>query len=358
MSVMVLAAALTAQAAGQSAAEESPAPGMAPRTVYFAPARSSAALDGEGMALLERMPEMLATTIAVRQPIARSASADGARSVITVAAASSTRGRVSVTVSLLEEGAVKSETRREFGSRSLDLAPLQGFMEDTAARLAPLLQPVEALTETQKLMESRQFIETTREADELLALDKRWEFSLWMSGFLRIIDNTAMDSGGSYYFDAGLGPLIADATWFFNREMGVQLSLFFNESSAFDFGANSRSRAYGIFLFPGVGIVYRTVGRVSAEYTATLSAGWVYVNANNGDVRDRDNNVVIPYGSSAWSGIAPRVRLSPALVWCITPSLALKAAIAVDIIVPKLFPWYDSPIGGLQFLSVGAAWRL
>jgi hypothetical protein len=371
LSVIILSVAVAAMSSAQEAAQGAPeaaqgapgtaladAPGKGPRAVYFAPARSAAALDREGTALLDGIPEMLATSIAVQQPIARSASAEAARSIITVAAVPAAGG-VNVTVSLQEGGVTKGESAKQFKGRSLELAPLQGFIQDTTARFAPLLEPVDAPTDIQKLMSTGEFIETSREAEYLRQLDKRWEFTLWMSGVTRIIDSTGMDStGGNYYFDSGLGPLIADATWFFTRDMGAQLSLYFNQTSAFDFGANSRSHASGIFIFPGVGFVYRTVGQISAQYTVTLSAGLIHVSADKGDVTDRSSTVVIPQGSDAWSAISLRVRLSPALVWCITPSIALKGAIAFDIIAPKMFPWFDSPLGGLQLLSIGLAYRL
>jgi hypothetical protein len=360
LSAILLAAAAAALCGAQEAVPRAAegAAGAVPRPVYFAPARSTAALDREGSALLAAMPEMLATSIAARQPIAISTSAGAARSIVTIAAVPAAGGGVSVTVSLQEEGAATAESMSQFKGGSLELAVLKGFVEDTASRFAPLLGPVAAPTAIQELMAGREFMETTREADYLAQLDTRWEFSLWMSGLLRLIDSTGMDSNGNYYFDIGLGPLIADATWFFNRDMGVQLSLYFNQTGAFDFGSNSRSHASGIFIFPGVGFVYRTVGQISAEYTVTLSAGLIYVSANQGDVRDRNNNVVIPQGSSAWSSIAPRIRISPALIWCITPAIALKGAIALDLIAPNMFPWYDSPLGDVHVLSLGLAYRL
>jgi hypothetical protein len=346
----------TPQAASEGTAAD--AAGKAPRFVYFTPARPASALDAEGNALLGALPEMLATSIAVRQPIARGASADSSKSVVTVAASPAAGGRVSITVTLTEGGTAVKTAVKEFRGRSLELGPLQGFVEETASLLAPLLGPTEVPTDIQKVMASEDFVETSREADYLRQLDKRWEFSLWMSGFLRLIDSSGMDSHGTYYFTVGVGPLIAEATWFFAHDMGVQLSFYFNQTDAFDFGGNSRGKASGIFLFPGIGFVYRTVGQISADYTVTLSAGVIHVSANNGDVRDKNNNVVIPYGSSTWSTISPRVRISPALVWCITPSIALKGGLALDLIAPNAFPWYDAPLGDLQFVSIGLAYRL
>jgi hypothetical protein len=358
LTVLALAAAVAGLSGAQDSGPVPGAAGKAPRTVYFAPARPAAVLDSEGNALLRSLPEMLASSIAVRQPISRGSSAEAAPSVITVAAATAAGGRVSVTVSLLEGGTAKKTVAFESRSRSLDLAALRGFVEEAASQLAPLLEPVDAATDLQRVMASDEYVETTRQAEYLAQLDKRWEFTLWMSGFLRLIDSTGMDSNGSYFFSLGVGPLIAEATWFFTRDMGVQLSLYFNQTDAFDFGSNSRGNASGIFLFPGIGFVYRTVGQISAEYAVTLSAGWIQVSANNGDVKDRNGTVVVPNGSSVWSAISPRVRLSPALVWCITPSIALKGGIAFDIIAPGMFPWHDSPLGELQFLSIGLAYRL
>ena len=60
LSAIVLAAAAAALCGAQEAAPRAAegAAGAAPRPVYFAPARSTAALEREGAALLAAMPEM------------------------------------------------------------------------------------------------------------------------------------------------------------------------------------------------------------------------------------------------------------------------------------------------------------
>jgi hypothetical protein len=364
--VLALAAVVTTGAQGVAAPAVDPSgspapaaralPGTAPRPVHFAPARSTARLDREGAALLDRLPAFLAASIAALQPIAQSPTAAAAVSIVEVTADPSAAGRVAVTASLLEGGESKAESRQEFAGSSFDLARLEQFVEETAARFAPLLTAVESPTETQRLMATPLFIETMKETDFLDGLDRRWELTLWMSGLMRIMDSSGMDSTGNYAFTIGVGPLIGEVTWFPWRDLGVQLSIYFNQTSAFDFGGGSRGNASGIFIFPGIGVVYRTIGRVAVELNATVSAGMIHVSADYGDVRDRNNNVVIPYGSSVWTAIVPRLHLSPAVVWHLSPALAVKGSVALDFIPPNVFPWYDSPLSDMQFLSIGISY--
>ena len=76
-------------------------------------------------------------------------------------------------------------------------------------------------------------------------------------------------------------------------------------------------------------------------------------------MRDRNQTVVLAQGSSTWSHLSWRIRISPALVWSITPAVALKAGIGFDLVFPGMFDWLtDSPLGDFQYLSIGAAYRL
>ncbi len=352
LAALVLAASVAAAAPGQDA------PARVPRPVYFPPAALGAALDEEGASLIAGTPEMLATSIAALQPIAHVDSADQARSVVTVTASPSSAGRLVVTIRLLEEDVAKAENARAFSAPSLDLAAFRAFVIETASRFAPALGPVAPRADVLKITSQEELIRTDRQTDPLDRLDKRWEFTLLASGLLRLLDSTGAETNSTARFGLGVLPLIAEASWFFKRNLGVQLSFYFNYSNAFDFGNGSRHDAYGLFLFPGIGLVYRTLGEISAEYAITLSGGWVRVTAESADVVDQESTVVIPEGSTVWSSLAARIRISPAVVWSITPSIALKAAFGFDFIFPGMFSWYDSPLADMQYLSIGAAYRM
>jgi hypothetical protein len=351
---LVLAAAIVASATAQ----ETPAKVL--RAVYFTPAQSGGVLDKEGQALVRGAPEMLATTIATLQPFNRAESAATARSVVSVIASPATAGKVSVRIQLLESGTVKSQSVREISAMPLDFVAFQTLINDTAARFAPFLGPVDPETDVLKVTAQQQVVRAAQEeTDYLTQLDKRLEFTLWLSGLLRLLDSTGMDtSARTFSFGLDLLPLTLEADWFFSRYLGLQFSFFFNDSNAYDFGKDSRHNAYGLFLFPGVGLIYRTLGEISAEFAITLSVGWIYLTAKSGDVVDRDGVVELAQGKSTWSKLAGRVRLSPAVVWTLTPSVALKGALGIDLIIPGMFSWYDSPLGDLQFLTIGVAYRL
>ena len=332
------------------------------RPVYFPAAQSSAVLDKEGATLISGTPEMLATSIASLQPITRADSEAAARSVVTIAASPSADGKVTVRVRLLESGLEKKAASKVFTAPAVNLSEFRTFVITTAAAFAPLLGPVAPEASILKVGSEQQLIRAAQATDDIDQLDKRLEFTLWMSGLRRIIDSTAGGGGGSnqssaYVFGLDLLPLTAEATWFFNRDLGLQLSFFFNDTNTFDFGSGSRYNAYGLFLFPGIGFVYRTLGELSAEFAITLSAGWVLVTATSGDVVDRNSIVVIPQGSSKWSNLSLRIHFSPSIMWSITPAVGLKGSIGFELITPG-FSWYDSPFVDLQFLSIGVAYRL
>jgi hypothetical protein len=348
---IALGAVVAVAATGQDAA-------LVLRSVFFQPARSSAPLDKEGEALILGTPEMLATTVASLQPLARADSPDTARSVVTVTAVPAAAG-IAVTIGLAESGVVKTQSARVFRGRTLDLAAFHAFVSETAARFAPLLGPVAAEADVLQAGSQQQLIRAAKETDDIAQIDKRLELTLWMSGLLRMLDSTAGDSkSGKFYFGLDLLPVILEADWFFSRNLGLQFSFYFHDSNAYDFGQDSRHNAYGLFLFPGVGVIYRTLGEVSAELSVTLSAGWVSLTATSGDVLDRDSNVVLAEGSSTWSRLSPRLRVSTALAWIITPSVALKGALGFNFIFPGAFSWYDSPLADMQFLTIGIAYRL
>jgi len=346
--------------AASAAAAAKGAPEKILRPVYFPPAQSDAVLDKEGATLIGGAPEMLATSIAAVQPITRADSEAAARSVITVTASPSADGKVTVRVRLLESGLEKKETSKVFTAPAVSLAEFRTFVIAAAAAFAPLLGPVAPEASVLKVSSQQQLIRAAQATDYLDQLDKRLEFTLWMSGLRRILDSTAGGGGGqntTYVVGLDILPLMAEATWFFNRDLGLQLSFYFNDTNTFDYGSGSRYNASGVFLFPGVGFVYRTLGEISAEFAITLSAGWILVTATSGDVMDKNSVVVIPQGTSRWSSLSPRIRLSPSIMWSITPTVGLKGSIGFDFIFPGL-SWYDSPLIDLQFLSVGVAYRL
>jgi hypothetical protein len=352
MLVPAFAAAIAAAAGAQETTLD-----KIPRPVYFPAARIEAPLDAEGTALVAGVPEMLATLIAEGQPFTRTDSADTARSVVTVSAASGGSGRVTVAISLVEDGEVKSQSTRDFAVSAVDLVSFRDFVAGTAARLAPSLGPVEPVARALELSAQRELVRVSPQKDPVEELDKRFDLTLWASGLLRVMDSTGVDRSG-FYFGLDILPLIAEASWFFSPNLGLQLSFYFNDTNAFDFGNGSRHNAYGLFLFPGAGLVFRTLGEVSGEVGFTFSLGWIRLTATSGDVVDRQGTVVLSEGSSVWSGLTARLRVSPAVSWNITPSVAIKAGLGLDLVFPGMFSWYgDSPLGDLQYLTVGAAYR-
>jgi hypothetical protein len=351
---MVLAAARGAPDAGAQAALD-----KVPRPVYFAPAQVDGSLGKEGSTLIAGTPEMLSTSIAALQTFDRVDAVGRARSVVTVSSTPDAGGKVIVTIQLLEAGVVKNKTAQSFAAASLDLSAFRTFIDQTAALFAPSLDPVTPESDVLKVSAQKELVQAAKETDYLDTLDKRWEFTLWTTGLLRLLDSTGVNANQAYYFGLDVFPLILEADWFFGRNLGLQFSFYVHSTNAFDFGNNSRHNAFGLFLFPGIGIIYRTLGEISAEYALTVSVGGIYLSATQGDVRDQSGAVVLPQGSSMWSNFSVKLRIAPTLVWSITPTTALKAGLGFDIVFPGMFSWYrDSPLADFQYLCIGAAYKI
>ena len=328
------------------------APATVLRTVFIGELRAPADLPADVRALVEGMPEMLATDISSRQPFTRVDDPQKARSTISFTAVSGSDG-LTLGAHVAQAEGPADEIDRTFSAP--DTAAFIAFITDAARRFAPELGPVPPEADVLKVTNQQELIVAARTTDYLDQLDKRTAFTLWGSGLLRLLDSTGV-SGTSYY-DIGITPLIVEGDWFFSRNLGVLASFDFSVNGSFDYGQHQRYAATGYFFLPGAGIIYRTLGQVSAEYAITLSAGFIYLVATGGDLTDMNGNVALAQGASTWSPLVVRLRIAPSLAWNVTPQLALKTTLGFDIIFPGAFPWYDSPLADFQFLGLGVAWR-
>jgi hypothetical protein len=346
-------------AAGQGAGTQPPGAPAATnvlRSVYFAAASVSDGLAAEAAVLINSLPEMLATALSARQPFTRAALPARARSVVSVAAAAAADGSLTVTVGLRDARAGTDSLARTFGPGGIDSAGFVALVDDAASRLAPQLGPVPPEVDVLAVTSQKELVVAAQESDYLDTLDKRFAFTLWGSGLLRLLDSTGV--ADQPFYALGLTPLIIEAAWFPWRNVGFLASFSFAVNGNFDYGHHVRDNATGYFFFPGIGITYRTLGQVSAEYAMTFSVGEIYLVADQGDVIDMYGDVGLALGSSAWSSPAFRLRIAPSLAWNITPSFALKTSLGFDFILPPMFSWqYDSPLGAFQFLGLGVAWR-
>jgi hypothetical protein len=342
--------------AALAAAQVSTSPVL--QNVYIGAATVPETLAQDVRSLVDGIPEMLATSLSSRQPFTQVDTADRARSVITVAATDAGANGLTVAFHLQSSTGKADDLTRTFAGTP-DLAAFVALINDAAARFAPQLGPVPPEVDVLKVTSQQELVVAARDTDYLNQLDKRFSFTLWGSGLLRLLDSTGVGPAGQSFFAVGIFPLIAEADWFFSRNLGALVSFDVNLTNHFDFGHFDRDNATGLFLFPGVGLVYRTLGQISAEYAITLSAGLIHLTADAGDIHDNNGNVVLPRGASLWSPLIFRLRIAPSLIWNVTTSLALKTTIGFDFIFPGSFPWYvDSPLADFQFLGLGVAWRM
>lgn len=258
-----------------------------PRRVLFAdPTGVELIADVEIRALLERLPDYLYTTVSELQPVVRVVAEEEARSRVDVVVDSD-----SLIVRLVAD--TDEPEQRSLG-RPFDSQELLAFVDEASEWLAGslgLVEPLVLVTQSEQAVARRQVIEEVEFADQLAT---PWELTLWASGVLRLLDF----SQESIVPKVELFPAIFDATWYFQRYLGLTTSLWYQQTGYLYFGEDSSGLpgdTYAWLILPGVGITYRTLDVLSANIGAILYAGPVIVT----------NNDSVTIGDDSSSGFAP-----------------------------------------------------
>jgi hypothetical protein len=318
--VLLLSAALPA------VAQQDIQPARIPQRVFFEPTPSGLA---ETNPTLSQLPEYLYTALAAIQPIVRVTDRTAANSTVAI----SRSGR-SIAASLESGG--ETQATEELSGVPNNRA-IVDFVDQTAKKFAPFLQFVEpkvvkvAGPEAEKTRSAQELISTVQLKDRYA---KPFEMTLWGAGVLTF----ASESGNNSRSEAAWNGLPAsfDFSWFLNRHFGVVASVwtYFGESLTFgDVSNGGPGYVRGFFALPGVGITYRTVGRLFAELGAIAYAGYGHItNITSQTIgRDLDGNFspFMAPGESK-SIFYPLVSLSSSLGYSISPSFALRTSIELS----------------------------
>jgi len=264
-----------------------------PRRVAFVREGARETLTPDQRALTGGLADYLYTSIAARQPIVRVEDREAAHSTVLVVTRREGRG-AQVEVELIEDGRTTETTSLLLADSGNELAEYTRFVEQTAAAFAPHLDLVEPVVESAELGEEEALREVVRETDYADKLDRRFELTLWLSGLSRVYHDPLVDNPSTLATrDFSVFPLILDASYYLSRTFGLTFSFYFDYGDFFafdmveedtgggEFEPAGRARSTNVFLLPGLGVSYRTLGLFSAQFGAVFYYGAVYVDADD-----------------------------------------------------------------------------
>ena len=211
--------------------------------------------------------------------------------------------------------------------------------------------------------------EETREVlDELLfteSMIKPFEASLWL-GLATKRAGGDDDRGDPYYLHFPRH-YFGEFTWFPVPNHGVSGTLFL-EYSDFLSHANlagafeTDGRSDNLYILPGLGYTYRTLGRFSAGFFAGLNAGALRIEAREDLVYEDGLNLL--EGESEWV-FFHFVVLKPFVSYALNESWSIKTSFALYITLLEMLPgpfqtdYYNQgdPGAEIQFLNLGVSYR-
>ena len=131
-----------------------------------------------------------------------------------------------------------------------------------------------------------------------------FQVSLWLSLFRNSLDGAE----GTFVYDF-LFPQIIDLDWYINTTWGVNFSFYFESSDFISFGrveipdvSSTTADSSNILLLPGIGLTFRSLGKISGNYGISLYLGPVYVYALD-DILNSSPISITPFlsaGESTW----------------------------------------------------------
>lgn len=355
--MMLVATGLAVAVALPGFSQELTAPKI-PRRVYFPPA---AIAQGVTNPALKAVPDYLYTEISAQQPIVRVDSASAANSVVEV---SVTQPGPSIVVRLVTKG-VEVLTVSGTASTGTEITRL---VRKAASELTPhlgMVEPVvERTNEQGKPTGNQALIQKVQLADSFA---RPIELSLEGPSLLR-----GSSATGSGIPQIGLDPvpLIVHVAYFFSRSIGIDASLFSYYGTRIGFGRPQTSTTgpytRSLLLLPGIGVKYRSLGRLFATFSVGAYAGYGYVtnllSQPVGTVTQSGFQLFLNAGASK-SIFYTLLRFASDFGYNLSPRLALHVGVALNLDPFGLFgtnpfgyPTDDSSFF-LQYLTLGVSYR-
>ncbi|MFP4564830.1 MAG: hypothetical protein ACLFRY_16140 [Spirochaetia bacterium] len=247
-----------------------PAPAGAQEIVEKIPQRVYFSMTGEIPPIEERgtiasLPEIYYTTVSDRQPIVRVEEPDNAHSLVEIEA-EEIPGGVAVRVRLIRQG---EEVYFDDFPYTGDIDVLLAFVDRSSKGMSGylgLVEPKVIVAEEVQDAELRQMVQKIDFADKTA---ESIELTVWLNGLSR---NFTYDMQPIDRFS--IFPINLEAAWFPSRNIGIKAALlfdYFDISGDADFVPN-------LFIFPGIGFQYRTLGRIIAGFGITQYFGGVIAN--------------------------------------------------------------------------------
>jgi len=374
---MVLSALLTAIPATASETR------IAPREVYPAPfsAKVDIATDSTGskeqFAFLAVLSELVFLQAAVAEPLLRSSSPEQADSVIRTELSAEP---LDVSVVLLHGVEEVERVTRPLAPTGLSFAEVQELVHEATTAFVPHLGPIErSLAEAEIVQRSRR-----KEVEQILSLedrlDSRFLFTLWASE-IRAVPYTEVKDTGPHSDETEIVfspfPLVAELAYFRSRSFGLltRISVDFNSSTPFyewrrtsaegDQMQSAWDQTDNIILLPGIGLSYRSLGRVGIDLSFIYSLGAARVTARRDvslyewyDQQERPDDFLAE-GESIWF-MYQLISFQPGLTLAITDRWALRAATSFSFdprALGESAPYSDSAGVAFRYLQLGLARR-
>lgn len=263
-------------------------------------------------------------------------------------------------------------TGREGVAESIALIPEENrsrsyreFLNRSAEEFARHLGRVAPEVRVQELAvdeETREVLEELLFAESMI---KPFEAGLWLGLATKRAGDG--DSGVPYYLHFPLH-YFGEVTWFPVPNHGVSGTLFLEYS---DFMSHADSvisfeedgRSDNLYILPGLGYTYRTLGRFSAGFFAGLNAGALRIEARE-DLTYGTDGLNLLEGESEWV-FFHFVVLKPFVSYALNESWSIKTSFALYITLLQMLPgpfqtdYYNQgdPGAEIQFLNLGVSYR-
>ncbi len=188
-------------------------------------------------------------------------------------------------------------------------------------------------------------------------LNKPFQLTLWAPVALR--GSIPMEGDNDTLKFIWQWPLRVDFSWFFNDNFGIISSFKFEYGNHISYGADLSRNALNttsLILKPGIGCQFRTLGKLSMEFSIISSLAAVKITANEPLTYPSLNT-----GESTWV-FYPIISLEPYILWSPSADWSVKAMVlGIDFSLTELTGLDSFGIAEnsliVTFLQIGGSYR-
>ncbi len=297
---------------------------------------------------LRSMPFFLFTKIQGKKPVFLTQKQTEANSTIKTLFSRTEKG-VRILFSVSEKNTVQKEEGFLYQPGQTAIEECAREIERISETFIPFLDDVvPEITVERKMMEERRN-KIIKEATFEDSLDKPYQLSLWMGGFLNYMEkdvaNNTMQTKFSSFLPLKIG---CDFSYYPSTNFGYIVSALYAQDEDLIFGTVDtlvgsekqtikNSKTQNLFTLGGVGIGYRTLGRVSLEFNMLLYLGFVQVTAKenvyylfkSGNIDTYDKAQIMNEGDSERFFFS-LFSIQPIIAFAITERLSLKTRLNLN----------------------------